>query len=559
MKIKFFLLSIFVAFGVRAQVPFELLITEIMADPTPSRGLPEIEYLELYNNSAAMIQLRNYTLQYNTSEVNLPSFELASAQYVILVRRGNEANFSDIANVLALQRLSLVNAGTRLRLLHGNSVVHEVNYAATWYAQGKTEGYALEMIDMNYPCVEKENWTSSASENGGTPAIANASARTNPDSTPPQLQFFEATTPVQIVLNFDEKLDTLAAKEHQNYRFSNNATLTQINFGTDNKTISLGLSEEIPENELVDITIQNMTDCSGNVAADFMISVGNLSPADSGVVVLNEVLFNPKTGGGDYIELYNRSENSVSLKNWSFATLDADNEQLLEVISTFNLVIEPNDFLVFTENEAFLSDFFPQYQKRNVVLVDKLPALRNTDGTVLLLNNENRIYDRFDYKENLHHPIIDDPDGVALEKLSAEKPSNAVGNWQSASEESQFGTPGYENSQRIAAISENERVWVEPEIFTPDMDGLADQAELKFVLQTNGNVVTVQVMSVAGAVIKVLAQSKLLGNEGSVSWDGTDQNGNALPVGYYVFVADVFTPNGVTERFKRKVVLGRLN
>ncbi len=559
MKVKFFLLSILVSFGTVAQIPHELLITEIMADPTPSRGLPEIEYLEVYNNSSATIQLSNYTLQYSTFEVDLPNYELADNQYVILVRRGNEANFSDFQNILGLQRLSLINSGTRLRLLRGNTVVHEVNYAAIWYASGKTEGYALEMIDINYPCVEKENWTSSASANGGTPGTANASARTNPDTKPPQLQFFEASTTVQIVLNFDEKLDTLVVKERQNYRFSNNTILTQISVGTDNKTVSLELSEEIPENELVDITIQNLTDCSGNVAADFVISVGNLNPADSGVVVLNEVLFNPKTGGGDYIELYNRSEKPVSLKNWSFATLNANNELLAEVISIFNVVIEPKDYLVFTENEAFLSDFFPQYEKENVMLVDKLPALRNTDGTVLLLNNDNRLFDRFDYNEKLHHPIIDDPDGVSLEKLSADKPSSEGGNWQSASEQSQFGTPGYENSQRISAESETQMVWVEPEIFTPDMDGQADQAELKFALQTNGNVVTVQVMSVAGAVIKVLAQNKLLGNEGSVSWDGTDQNGNALPVGYYVFVADVFTPTGVTERFKRKVVLGRLN
>lgn len=547
------------SFVTNAQIPHELLITEVMADPTPSRGLPEKEYIELYNNSSRIIQLSDYKLQYNVFEANLPTFSIIPAQYVILVRKGNEATFDEFGQVLSLDRLSLINSGTTLRLMNAESVIHQLNYSESWYAAGRTQGYALEMIDLNYPCVEKENWTSSPSEIGGTPGGANASTATNPDVTPPLLLFFDAETPAQITFNFNEKLDTVVAKQKQQYVFSTGESIKEIRISDNGKDVLLELNEEIPENVLIDVSIKNLTDCSGNVADDINISIGNLPPSDSGVVVLNEVLFNPKLGGGDYIELYNRSENAVSLKNWSFATFNSDNEIVAEQITEFNLLIEPFGYLVFTENVAFLSEFYPDYKKDKTVLVNKLPSLRNTDGTILLLNELGRVFDRFDYNEDLHHPIIDDPDGVALEKISADKPSRDLQNWQSAAEEVQFGTPGYLNSQRESESDAGQTVWVEPQIFTPDLDGFADQAELKFSLKTNGNVATVQVLTVSGVAVKLLAQNKLLGNSSSIFWDGTDESGNELPVGYYIFVVDIFTPSGITERFRIKVVLARAN
>src|SRR5690349_24924096 len=42
--------------------PFELLITEIMADPTPVISLPDAEYIEIYNPTTHTFNLSNYKL-----------------------------------------------------------------------------------------------------------------------------------------------------------------------------------------------------------------------------------------------------------------------------------------------------------------------------------------------------------------------------------------------------------------------------------------------------------------------------------------------------------------
>jgi hypothetical protein len=59
-----------------AQNANDLIISEIMADPTPTKGLPEKEYIELYNRSDKVIDLNRFKLFYNTNNVTFPSFLL---------------------------------------------------------------------------------------------------------------------------------------------------------------------------------------------------------------------------------------------------------------------------------------------------------------------------------------------------------------------------------------------------------------------------------------------------------------------------------------------------
>jgi hypothetical protein len=542
------------------QQPYELLVTEIMADPTPTKGLPEKEYLELYNASNRMLQLSDYLLHYNTFQTDIPNKLISPNEYIILVRKGNEVSFEEFGNVVSLPKLSLINGGTVIRLSKGNRTVFEVTYKSDWYAEDKDQGYSLEMIDLNYPCVGQKNWTSSESLDGGTPGEPNAAARTNPDNIPPELLFFDAETSGELSFNFNERLDTNVVKIRSNYTLPEKNIIEKVVISAGEHSFTLMILNPLVENELIDISMRNMTDCSGNVADDINLTLGNLPPTDSGSVVLSETLFNPKLGGGDYIELYNRSDDPVSLKNWSFGNLNADGEMDdLERITDFNLLLKPTSYLVFTEDELFLRDFYADYQKENVVVVPKLPSMRNTDGTIFLLNSEGEVFDRFDYDEVFHHPIIDDKDGISLEKKNLDINSNVFENWQSAAVEVEFGTPGYKNSQGNQTEADNERVWVEPLVFTPNGDGLNDETFLNFAFVKAGNVLNARVFTVSGVPVKLLAENKLLGTSGKLVWNGTDSSGNELPVGYYIVVADIFNPDGITERHKKKVVLGRLN
>ncbi|MBK8722490.1 MAG: lamin tail domain-containing protein [Saprospiraceae bacterium] len=68
--------------------PFDFVINEIMADPTPVVGLPEVEYLELYNRSDKYLNLNNINIVKGTTNYKLPNQIVAPKSYTILCDDG---------------------------------------------------------------------------------------------------------------------------------------------------------------------------------------------------------------------------------------------------------------------------------------------------------------------------------------------------------------------------------------------------------------------------------------------------------------------------------------
>ena len=83
----------------------DILINEIMADPTASggvtNGLPDAEYIELYNRSAKTINLDGYTLSDKAKSLTLPNYILLPGAYVTLYDEA-VADFSSYGDVLPL-------------------------------------------------------------------------------------------------------------------------------------------------------------------------------------------------------------------------------------------------------------------------------------------------------------------------------------------------------------------------------------------------------------------------------------------------------------------------
>ena len=63
-----------------------LLITELFPDPTPSLGLPEKEFVEIYNPQKDTILLAGYQLCDADKCYNLPNFKLSPKQCIILCK-----------------------------------------------------------------------------------------------------------------------------------------------------------------------------------------------------------------------------------------------------------------------------------------------------------------------------------------------------------------------------------------------------------------------------------------------------------------------------------------
>lgn len=546
------------SFTVSAQNINELIISEIMADPTPTKGLPEKEYIELYNRSDKVIDLNRFKLTYNTTTVTFPSFLLQPKSYLIVTSRTNEADFKPYGNVVALTSFSLLNTGTTLTIRNlQNKTIFSITYSDKWYEKGKDQGYALEMIDTNFPCVEEGNWTSSSAALQGTPAKENAVKASKPDLTPPSLSRFEITGGMNVKLIFSEKLDSLSAVSVNAYSFDKGLKINAISVESpQNTNVNLTLNSTLQENTLYTLTAKNIADCSGNVLLSAQALLGNLKPADSGNVVLNEVLFNPRSGGEDFVEIYNRTDKLISLKNWSLANVDANGKIAnIRTIATTDFVLQPKQFLVLCRTASAVQSQYFKSVKVNFLELSSMPSFPDDEGSVILLNETQKVFDRFDYTEKIHHPLVDEKEGVSLEKIDYNKTSTDPTNWQSAASTEGFATPGYANSQLLVDNQEN-IFKIEPEVFTPDGDGQDEATKLTFQLDQSAYVANIQIFDVNGRLIRQLVQNQLLGINNTIEWDGKTTNNEVVPVGYYVLLAELFNTSGEKKHYKGKVVVG---
>ncbi|HUC82727.1 MAG TPA: lamin tail domain-containing protein, partial [Flavisolibacter sp.] len=190
--LAFLLLGSLPAFAQTAN-RFDVVITEIMADPSPVVGLPNAEFIEIKNISSSPFNLSGWRLSDATGTATIStSFVLQPDSLVILCANTNVASFSGFGRTLGVASFpSLDNDGDVITLRSPQGrIIHSIAYTIEWYAnEAKKEGgWTLEMIDPKNPCGGKSNWKACANNLGGTPGRTNSVNGVNIDDTPPQLK-----------------------------------------------------------------------------------------------------------------------------------------------------------------------------------------------------------------------------------------------------------------------------------------------------------------------------------------------------------------------------------
>src|SRR6218665_3594598 len=174
MKILLLTIVCIIALSARPQPPYTVVINEIMADPSPVVGLPDNEWIELFNAGETDVSLFNWRLGDGSSISGpFPQFILAPKQYLIICAASARPAMEGFGAVLPITSFpSLDNAGEVLYLRTADGrVMHAVRYSDKWYdnALKKDGGWTLEMIDARHPCPGMANWKASADPSGGTP------------------------------------------------------------------------------------------------------------------------------------------------------------------------------------------------------------------------------------------------------------------------------------------------------------------------------------------------------------------------------------------------------
>jgi hypothetical protein len=549
-----------------AQNRYDVVITEIMSDPTPQVGLPNFEWIEIRNVSANPINIQNWRVG-DASGVsgNLPNFILQPDSMAIICGTTAAATMQQYGRTFGVTSFpSLANEGEMTFIRNAAGVtIHAVEYTPSWFnnAVKSDGGWTLEMVDVKNPCNGSNNWRASVDARGGTPGIKNSVNGTNRDQTPPQLIRAFAIDNLNVILTFNEPLDSLRGATAANYSISNGIGVPQLAVTNPQlfNTVQLRLNTPLAANTTYIITATNVGDCSGNTIGGFNTArLGLSAQADSLDVVINEILFNPKSDGVDYVELYNRSNKIVNLKNLFLANRSSIGAVAnLRQLSLVDYPLFPSEYLVVSEDETIVKRLYIARNPTAFVNVSSLPSYSDDKGNVLLLNNAGAMVDDLSYSEKWHFALIDNNEGVALERINPNAATNNKDNWTSAAKDAGYGTPTYQNSQFRQDLQVQGDITVTPEVFSPDNDGFDDFITITYRFPQNGYIMNVTVFDANGRPVRALQRNAICGQTGTFRWDGLNDKFGKLPLGPYIIFTEIFNLEGKVKRFKNQVVLAR--
>lgn len=547
---------------------YDVVFNEIMADPTPALGLPEYEFTELYNRTQVPINVKNWKFTYGTSTKILPAAVIYPDSFLVLVSPSAFPEFAFYGNAIEVTGLSttaLTNGGQSLLLQDSSgNVIHSLRYDISWYANTDKDdgGWSIEQIDPDNICGDINNWVASVHPLGGTPGRRNSVNAPNPDTEPPSLERVSVTDNVTIIAYFNEKLDSLDAVDITNFVIDNSigTPLAAVPVWPGLTTVTLTLAQPLQLDVIYTLTVfSNLKDCTGNsqpseTTQRFAIP----QDPDSNDIVINEILFYPRDGGYDFVELYNRSEKVIDLSKLMLGNYDTtfsifSNQK---VISTTGYLFFPEEYIVLTANPDAVKSQYNTTNPTNFIKLSSMPSFNIDAGGAAISDTLNNVKDYLIYDEDMHIPLLNSLKGVSLERISFNRPSNDRTNWHSAAEDVGFATPAYRNSQFDVPVVEGSPFTVEPEIFSPDNDGYNDVVNFNYTFDSPGYICSITLFDSRGRTIKKLLVNELLGTSGTVSWDGINDSYEKGRIGIYVAFIELFNTSGDQKKYKHSFVLG---
>lgn len=151
-------------------------------------------------------------------------------------------------------------------------------------------------------------------------------------------------------------------------------------------------------------------------------------------VAINEIMYAPESGEAEWFEIYNRTQNWIDLRNWTFRDASGSRKSLLEEL----IFIPPRGFAVVAGN----LDFRLYYPGFNQILIvpENFPTLNNSSDSLFLFDAVGRQIERIYYRSEWGGS-----EGISVERRDPFTPALDESNWRSSTD-SIGATPGIANS-----------------------------------------------------------------------------------------------------------------
>jgi hypothetical protein len=442
-----------------AQNDSSLTFTEVMFKP--AAGSTNSEFIEIFNTSAAeSIDLTNFKIQYATSSADLiietdEGTLLGPKSYAIIFEGDYDFSTGIYSGIIPSEALILkinnnafgssgmANDDDRtIRLLNAVDDTLEI-YT---YSANNSAGFSDEKINLDKNNAPG-NWENSMQLNG-TPGFENSVAPLDYDLSVTIINISPQNPIVGDDVNISAFIKNLGELEAQNFIVE---IFNDENFDSVGQTNERLLSQSIGTLQSGDSTevitlIENISIGSKNLIANVVLdedenNANNTNyltfvvmpkPSEFNDLVINEIMYSPSSGEPEWIEIYNRSNETIDVSDWSFSDVSSS-----AIIADSSLVLLPGDYLILTDDISILSF----YDIMSEVIEVNLPSLNNSGDVLTLKDGTNRTIDSLEYLPNWGGSS----GGRSLERIDADGLSSLSSNWGTSTGIAK-ATPGRINS-----------------------------------------------------------------------------------------------------------------
>nr|WP_294894602.1 lamin tail domain-containing protein [uncultured Pedobacter sp.] len=541
----------------------DVVINEIFADPSPQVDLPSVEFVELWNRTAEDIALSGFKYSDGTTTYTFTGDSIKANQYIVLCAKTDTLEFKKYGKVLGLSPWpSLNNPSDNLKLVNQNGItISEVSYSDSWYKDDvkKTGGWSLELIDPLSVCRPSQNYSASKDITGGTPGEQNSIYLSNKTTEPLKLLSVSLKDSVTLSLMFNQGLDSLQATLPSHYTVNNGvgSPASVMPIGPAFLNVELKYSQKLNRNQTYNVTVDGLADCGSNLLTSQTLSFVYPGLIVKGDILINEVLFNPKAGGVDFVEVYNASHKILDLKDLKIATIASTKDSVISIkaVSVNTILFQPKSYWVITSNPDSVKSQYYTSNPNNFIKLSSFPVYADDKGKVVILKDTARL-DQLNYDKSMHFALLRDVEGISLERSSFTESTNATGNFRSATAVAGYATPGDKNSQYLENLANAvEEISLPVQTFSPDNDGFEDILRIQYKFIAPGKIANVTIYNDQGRLMKKLVSNETLNAEGQWIWDGMDEHNSKAKTGIYIIYFEIYDLNGNVKKYKKPVAL----
>lgn len=544
-----------------------VVINEIMYAPQS----PEPEWIELQCRGDDTVDCSLWGISTGSGAAPVSDAPLLVPGDYVVITRDTESMallHPDIASHILYAPLpTLVNTGGKVILRDdAGETIDSVPYRSTW---GGANGMSLERIDSAGLADDSTNWRSSA-DTGGTCGRRNSRARRDMDAGIAQATLSADSSDVEItVKNYGlhtaenifvtAQIDSVAGDAGDLGAWV--TTLIPGNTGTMHVPI-----HGLPAGDNI-ISIAARVDGDEQAENDRVsIHLRGSIPARS--LIINELMFAPRTGGSEYVELVNAGPSPVNLLGCRLSGSVSPSTHKADtlVIATVPMVIASGEYALIAADTMIFAGFPLVSSAGHLLLQHKSSlGLGNDSDIVVIADARGSMVDSVRYTSAWHSPNVHSGTGIALEKINPRLTSTERLSWAS-SVAGAGGTPDATNSVftllniftgRPVEPSEAS-LEAAPNPFSPDGDGFEDFTMLHYTLPFEASTYALRMFSITGRMVRALVNTGRASHEGTIAWDGRDEEGVPLPLGAYIALLDaVDAVTGQVVRVKASVIVAR--